>query len=400
MVDKIKYIYYFRGDLSFGVHFFEAWVKAVRNQDIPMKLITFLNNFKYIKQLKFVKYYKTRDIIIYPNIFGRTTIFIYFFLTCLINNKIIIHLKKRPSNLFDKLKYFFPKKLKYIVEGEGDPLSEKDYLIKHPYKNKFYFNVINSLDVAIKEQKNLVYKSDLLTVGTPYFKDILIKRYPDVDLKNKISVVQMSFSRGSLFFSNDKRIRYRKEFGFVDKFVLIYTGNAYYSWQNVYRTIQISKILKKIIKKPIYLVLLIKEKDHYIVQEFLRKLHYKDEFLLKQIPHNEIINYLNSSDLGVALRHKHAMNKIASSGKILEYLACGLPVLTTFHNGTKQPLLIEKNGYGAVLNNMDDDDEVIKKVLPYVEFDLEKRNKMSKWANEHLSTEAFIDDYISKLKLL
>jgi len=397
---RIKYIYFFRGDLTFGVHFFEAWANAVRNEGVPMQLVTFLSYPKFIDQKHLVKYYKAKGIKVYLSIFHKHTILLYFFMLCLLNKKIIVHLKKQPAYVFDRLKLIFPNTLKYIVEGEGDPISEIDFLLKHPYKKDFYKKITDSVIDAVRDQQKYIRNADLLTVGTTYFKELLIKRYPNIDLRSKISVVQMSFTKGSLSFSKNIRLKYRELLGFNNKFVIIYIGNAYYSWQNLYRTIQIAQLLDKIVEKPICLVLLIKEKDHPIVNNFIQELNYKGDYILKQVAHSEIINYLNSSDIGVALRHDHSMNKVASSGKILEYLACGLPVMTTFGNGVEQPILVEKRGYGAVLKNMDDDSEIIEKIHPFIDYDHEKRNEMSNWANANLSTESFIGEYISKLKKL
>jgi len=40
---ETKYFYYFRGSLATHVQFFEAWTNAVRENGIPMELITFLD---------------------------------------------------------------------------------------------------------------------------------------------------------------------------------------------------------------------------------------------------------------------------------------------------------------------------------------------------------------------
>ena len=98
------------------------------------------------------------------------------------------------------MKIFYPNKLKYIVEGEGDPFTEREYLLEHFYKRDFYKSVLEDLKKASLLQKEILQKADLLTVGTKYFKKTLIKRYPDLDLSEKISVCQMSFTKDSFFF--------------------------------------------------------------------------------------------------------------------------------------------------------------------------------------------------------
>ena len=182
---------------------------------------------------------------------------------------------------------------------------------------------------------------------------------------------------------------------------MTYIGNAFYSWQNVFRTLEVFKLIKSKLVENSFLILLIKKNDHFIVNEFLHQLCIDSQwYLLKEVSHSEILNYLNASDMGVALRHNHKMNKIASSGKVLDYLACGLPVLTTFWNGEDLPRLINNKKYGVVLKDMDDNQEVLHKIKEFVVFKTEKRAEISIWANENLSMEAFIEDYLLRLETL
>ena len=69
---------------------------------------------------------------------------LYFFYLCTTtSNKVVVHLRKP----FDMLKKIFTKKLKYIIEIEGDFESEIDYLSqeKNQYKVGFYDNVIQNM---------------------------------------------------------------------------------------------------------------------------------------------------------------------------------------------------------------------------------------------------------------
>jgi glycosyltransferase involved in cell wall biosynthesis len=47
------------------------------------------------------------------------------------------------------------------------------------------------------------------------------------------------------------------------------------------------------------------------------------------VPHGEIQNYLAVGDLGLLLRERNSVNRVASPVKFAEYLACGLPVLVS-----------------------------------------------------------------------
>jgi glycosyltransferase involved in cell wall biosynthesis len=392
-----KYIYYFRPNLTSHVHFYQAWVGTVVRKGIPMVLLTFMDPVKYIQQYYLIKKYRKEKVKIYLDdpfkIFSR----MYFFLLCLINKKVIIQLKKQNTRQFDRLKKIFPKKCFYIYEGEGDALSEIDYLEKHSYKEGFYDKSIESLRLSALRQKKILRNADQCTFGYQPMKDMLISRYPDLNLKKKITLLPMSFARGSLEYSCNRRDRKRSELLLLDRFVIIYIGNAFYSWQNIYRTLQIFDMIKKSLKPTAYLILLIRKQDFSIIQEFLKDFSFTNEdYMLSNVSYEEIPDYLNASDLGVCLRHKHIMNKTTPSGKILDYLGCGLPVLTTNSMGVVSEY-VKENDFGIVLEDMDNDNEVLSGLRNWLSHNADKRREISKWANENISLDAYITEYIKVL---
>ena len=124
-----------------------------------------------------------------------------------------------------------------------------------------------------------------------------------------------------------------------------------------------------------------------------------EDYLLDNVYFEEIQEYLNASDLGVCLRHRHIMNKTTPSGKVLDYLGCGLPVLITDAMGEVSST-VRANEFGIVLNDMDDDNEILLGVKKWLVHNCDKRKMISAWANENLSTDAKIGEYISQLKKL
>ena len=123
----------------------------------------------------------------------------------------------------------------------------------------------------------------------------------------------------------------------------------------------------------------------------------KEDYLLRNVGFGEINGYLNAADFGVSLRHKDTMNETTPSAKILEYLGSGLPVITTSSMGEISNI-VSKNSFGVVLQNMDDDHEVLTKILPFLNLSDNRRTEISRWANSHLSTDANMDSYVELLK--
>lgn len=393
-----KYFYYFRGNLSSHVQFYSSWVECVRENGIPMELITFLPLKTYVKQKKLVEKYKSPTFHIYVNDPFSLISTIYFFTCCVFYKKTIVHLKKRSSILFKKLKYIFPNKLNYIIEGEGDPISEYDYLIAHPYKKSFYDKILIELLQESENQKEEFSNADFLTFGYPEMRELLNSRYPQFNLNEKIIVSPMSFKKGTIYFSQELRNQQRESLGLENKTVMLYMGNAFYSWQNVFRSIEIFQLIQNKTNSNSYLILLIRKQDFDIVNEFLAQLGVnKYEYLLTNVDFSEVNAYLNAADFGISLRHKHIMNETTPSAKILEYLGSGLPVITTNAMGGVSDI-VKENKFGVVLENMDDDCELLEKLKPYLKVSERRRSEISWWANNHLSTDSNIDEYIKAIR--
>ena len=229
----------------------------------------------YFSQLHLIKNYRSKNFKIYMDLPKSIFSNLYFFFITLIYKKVVIHLKKRDPSIFDKLKYFFKNKLIYIYEGEGDPLIEIDYLEKNHFKKNFYSKIISDLKNQYVNQENIFKNSDYIIFGYQNMKSELIDRYPEIDLGKKILLLPMSFKKNYIKFDILLRNKTRSKYKIDKKLVFIYTGNAFYSWQNLYRSLEIFKLIKSKINKESFIILLIKDSDHNIALEFLNKLKIK-----------------------------------------------------------------------------------------------------------------------------
>jgi len=366
-----------------------------------MEMVTVLSLDTWCKQRHLVRKYRSFDyfhILFGVNgLFARVVTLLFFVWALLFNDRVVFQLKKRSSGLFDFLKNLFPNKLRYIIELEGDFEAEKDYLLEHPYKPGFYDDFIQRTSQQAAALKERIRRCDHVLVMSPHFKQLLMSRYPDLELDAKISVISTGVDCERRFFSEKLRVDTRKALGLENKFVMIYIGNAYYSWQNVFRTIEVFKLVKNKIAQNAFLILLIRKQDHEIVREFIERLELvSDEYLLRYVTDEEITSYLNAADLGMLLRHEHLMNRVASPGKFGEYVACGLPVMMT-RGISNFSDMVSNTDYAIVLADMDDDEEILRKIRPMLTYDKDKRVQISDWAKRNVSIEAYADAYVEVL---
>lgn len=363
-----------------------------RRRGLPIYLFTTTGFKEYFNRSPLLK---KKEFIFVPclKIFDKVVYCLFFILQFLKNQLTIIQLRKRDSDLFDKLKLVFHKKFKYVVEKEGEIESEYDYLASHPYKENFYDKIISNKENAFKKNKREILRADHIICVTEKLKNYYISKY-SINA-NKFTSLTTGCDSSKFRYYKKIRDKFRKELGLESEFVLIYIGNVYYSWQNISKTLEFYKKIKKINNNNIKLIIITRLVDKHIILDFLNKYRIKtSELILKySIPNDEIPKYLNAADLGVILRENHPMNHFAAPGKFGEYACCGLPILTGkgIANFSEK---LSKTPYGIVLENIYDNSEFLIKIKRFMENYVNlDRNKISNWGKQKFSFNAYINNY-------
>ena len=98
--------------------------------------------------------------------------------------------------------------------------------------------------------------------------------------------------------------------------------------------------------------------------------------------------------MGVLLRENHTLNKVASPGKLGEYLSSGLNVLTTKHIGLYSKEMLEDK-VGILVDDIYSDKEVLEKTQSFV--GKKTREEQTKWACDNFSVQAYKQVYVDAL---
>ncbi|MFS0821478.1 glycosyltransferase [Bacillus sp. 1P02SD] len=387
-----KYFYCFKPDLGSHIHFYSGWVNTARKNGLPIKLISFVRFYDYIRNYDKVKELKRENdavIVPTPRVLRKLIMMIYFVIVSIRAESVVVHLKKVDPNVFKKLKKV-NSKIKYIIDIEGDPEAERDYLINHSFKPGFYNEIINNLEIQIINQGQYMRDSNYIFCVTNHLKKNICNKFPEV--KGKIGVLPTGVDSEKFYFDGILRGRIRVELGLEDRFIIIFTGNIFYSWQNIHRTLEVFKIIKTL-KPNAFLILLIKKDDIPLAKEFIKKVNINPkDILLRNVSNNQVNAFLNAADLGILLRHDHLMNKVASPGKIGEYAVSGLPILAT-RPSTIFAEKLSDIGQMILIENMDSDEEIKSKIIEY-DFNNIDRLENSNESIRLFSNQSYVDEYV------
>lgn len=131
-------------------------------------------------------------------------------------------------------------------------------------------------------------------------------------------------------FMPEARHEIREEFGIGDDdLVFVYLGGLH-RWQLVGEA---CAIFSQFIhchpeKKAVFLFLTSEDPDR-VMDSAKRYDIPADVLLIRSVPHLQVSRYLSACDMGFLLREDTVLNRVACPTKLGEYLACGLPVITS-----------------------------------------------------------------------
>lgn len=164
-------------------------------------------------------------------------------------------------------------------------------------------------------------------------------------LYNWVSDKPISFKDGS------EKSNYRKELNLDGKVVFFYGGNIGYAQDMS----QILRLAQKLTNHPSAHILLVGAGDEVnLVNNHIRNSNLSNLTLLGPVPQEEYRKMLSEFDVGLfCLNYNHSTHNFP--GKILGYLAQGMPILGSINPGNDLKEVIEEASAGFVVVSGDDD---------------------------------------------
>lgn len=355
-----KVYYCVRADFFHHNHLHTLKVDALRNAGVDVQMIAFVSREDVAAHgshySRAVADYQTM-VKVLPGRIGydrrsNWLIRIFFLLRLLLRKNIIVH-----AHLFDfSPLYIFRKnpllgrRLSVIVEYEGDIPSETLYRetvdsndgpqecpppeLQETYKQQ------------IKHQALEISNADTVMVVSDAHLELLEIRHS----KKIDHIIFPTTFDNSYRFSESERERIRREHQIKDSdLVLVHLGGAVNSWHRFRETCKFIKNLAGCISGLKFFAL-VRAEDHQYARSVVSTYEITNITKLFFVEPKCVSAYLSACDIGLIMRHNHAMTRIVSTSKLGQYIACGLSVITTGAHAVYNEF-IEKNKLSIRINS-------------------------------------------------
>lgn len=172
--------------------------------------------------------------------------------------------------------------------------------------------------------------------------------------------------------SESERTSRRRELGLEQEFVVVYCGGLQ-KWQCVQESLALFQAILGLEAKAYFLAI---TPSAVGMEGMLASVGIpRERVKVLSLRHSEVPKYLPAGDIGLLLREKSDVNRVASPVKFGEYLAAGTPVLISPDVGDYSEL-VAKEGIGVVLEEASDSQSAARQVIRFVEQYRERREQI------------------------
>jgi glycosyltransferase involved in cell wall biosynthesis len=223
------------------------------------------------------------------------------------------------------------RRLKLIIQHEGDQPSELVY--QNAYKEcprppeDPPSELQSAYDSLCQEQTTAARAADGLVLMSQEHVNVWMQR---LGLTPNTTCLAPLLDP-ALGFDLAFRTKLRKVMGLEDKAVFVYIGNTICKWQRFEATCGFIGRLCGHLPSAWFLAI-VRRDDLVAARETALRHGILSHATILTVESCDIPRYLSAADVALFLRHRHTMNFVVTSAKLGEYLACGLPIVTTGAN--------------------------------------------------------------------
>ena len=281
------------------------------------------------------------------------------------------------------VKFFF-RKLEIIYESDGLMSDERV-----DFGSWSQTGLIYKIFQAI--EKKLIRDAKKVITRTQKAKDILIERSPSVDSQKIVVIPNAKDSNIFKPISSNKRADIRNKYNLSEEaLLLIYVGSIGPQYRPDVMLKIFSAILEHNTKSKFLILTPQKDAMNKVISE---SSFVSSHIIIDKINPNEIANYIAAADIGLALREPTFSQQAVCPLKVIEYLMCGVPVITNSGVGDMDDIF-KNNHIGYIIDDLDN--VSIDKIMHFINIMSDGDKEKLKENNRNVALEYFDLDTVDK----
>ncbi len=206
-------------------------------------------------------------------------------------------------------------------------------------------------------EKTLYKNARKIVALTPAFKKDIINRFPQYGHKLKIITNGADLD----LMRPDKKFNWvRKKYHWGNKKIFAYFG-AHGVANDLMQVIEIARLLKE--NNNILFVLIGDGMQKDYLKEKAKTFDLNNVQFIDSVPKNQVQDFINASDVCMAILKKTDTFKTVYPNKVFDYMACKKPIIVTIDGITRQLIEESKAGLYAEPGNAASFKEAIEKMI-------------------------------------
>ena len=253
--------------------------------------------------------------------------------------------------------------------------------------NKILLNILYWLEYRL-------YKySEKIVVLTPAFKENIEKRFPEFIGKIEIITNGADFS---IMGKEHQGEQLREKLGWSDKKVFTYLG-AHGVANDLMQVVEAAKAFKD--EKKVHFVLIGDGMQKKFLKEKAKEYELTNIDFIDSVPKYEVVDYVNASDVCMAILKKTDTFKTVYPNKVFDYMSCKKPVFVTIDGITRDLIETSNCGLYAEPENLDEFKNIVDKFLSMSYDELQTFGENGyKYVKDKYDREKLAERYIELVK--
>lgn len=334
-----KVLYWVRPDFFKHHHIHRRKLSALRSHGLKAEMVCFITPAQHRQHREAYRQAQRQRRIRIIRLPGETTdlwsiwlVRLFFLAQLLRHRRVLIHgllCDSRPLFRLQRIKVLSDRLL-LLTEYEGDLPSELLYISsagdpQGPSEQPRSEFIRQQVGRLLEQQRLEIEHSRAFLVVSEEHRQLLEQRYQRT---LPALVFPTLFDPAVSRFLPQARDDLRSQLGLSDAIVLVHLGGAYQPW---HRFAELCDFIRRIHAEipAIRLLALVNRGERQVAAACIAEAGIESLTSLLSVASEDVPSYLSAADLGLLLRHHHTMTRIVATAKLGEYLACGLPVIST-----------------------------------------------------------------------